>query len=134
RHHARPLVEDPVGERHPLDEARGHGAVPSPLAQVGDLVVVDAAQHDRVDLDGHERAGGVDPGHDARDVAADGEAAEAVGVERVEADVDLGQARVGEAGGGGGEGVTLAGQDDVGGGGGGGDRRDAPHDVLLHRP
>src|SRR5262249_7016029 len=87
----------------------------------------------RVDLDGHERAGGVDPGHDARDVAADGEAAEAVGVERVEADVDLGQARVGEAGGEGGEGVPVAGHDDVAGGGEGGGRRDALDDVLAHR-
>ena len=61
--------------------------------QRDDLVVVHAAFDDRVELDGREprRLGGEQAVHDLVEVAAAGDAPEAVGVEAVEADVEAAQ-------------------------------------------
>ena len=52
-------------ERHELDEAHADALVAAEAREVDDLVVVDAAHHDRVDL--HRREAGVERGVDARD-------------------------------------------------------------------
>ena len=61
------LVHRPVAlgvEGHELDEADAHPVGPAVGRDVDDLVVVDAADHDRVELHGREAGGqrGVDPG------------------------------------------------------------------------
>ena len=67
------------------------------LAQRGELVVVDAVQRDRVGLDAQAgRDRGVDAGEHAAELAATGDGAKPIGVERVERDVDAGEARARE--------------------------------------
>ena len=82
-------VEDAV-ERHDLDVAHLPGVVERQRGEVGDLVVVEAAHHHRVQLDRRQAVllGGADAVEDLADVAAAGDAAEAVGVEGVDADVE----------------------------------------------
>ena len=66
-------------ERHELDEAHADAAVAPERGEVDDLVVVDAADHDRVDLHGVE-AGverGVDPGEHPVELVAAGQREEA---------------------------------------------------------
>ena len=92
-------VQSPVGvEGHELDEAHADAPLAAEGGEVDDLVVVDAAHHDAVDLHrveaGVER--GVDPGEHPVEVVAAGERAEHVGAERVERHVDPPQAGGGE--------------------------------------
>ncbi len=85
-----------------LDEPRDRAARPGILAEGRELVVVDAPERDGIGL--HREAGGhrrIDPGEDARELAAAGQRREPLGVERVEGDVDRrepgGHERAGEA-------------------------------------
>ena len=67
-------VERAARHRHVLDEPRRRAARPGVLAERDELVVVHAAQRDRVELDaqaGGDR--GVDAGEHAREIAAAGE-------------------------------------------------------------
>ena len=94
------LADDGVGvpaagrvERHPLDEPHLDALVPPEPGEVDDLVVVDAALHDGVDLDRIEPGllGGGDPVEDAGQLVAARHRVEPLAVKRVEADVDAAQ-------------------------------------------
>jgi len=93
-------VELALGHRHVLDEAGNRATPPGVLAQRDQLGVIDAVQRDRVGLD-HEARGhrGIDPGEHPRQVPAPGERREPLRIQRVERDVDRGQARGRERGG-----------------------------------
>ena len=84
-------------ERHELDEADDDVFVARELGEGFDLVVVEAAQQDAVDLDGAEAGvlGGADAVEDALEAAGNaGDAGEGFGVDRVHADGDAGEAGV----------------------------------------
>ena len=101
------LADDPAEvpaaagiEGHPLDEPHLDGALPAERRQVDDLVVVDVAHHDGVDLDGIEscfqrRSDAVEH---SRQFVAPGHRREAFTVQRVEADVDPPQPGVAQPG------------------------------------
>ena len=85
-------------ERHELDEAHADALLATEAREVDDLVVVDAAHHDRVHLHrvepGDER--GVDAGEHPVELVALGERDEALAAQRVERDVDPAQPGRGE--------------------------------------
>ena len=80
-------------EWHPLDEAHLDAPFPAERGEVDELVVVDAAHHDGVDLHRVEAgfAGRGDAVEHPRQLVAPGHRREALTVERVEADVDPAQ-------------------------------------------
>src|SRR5918997_1372177 len=77
-------------EGHELYEADVHGVLEGELRHVGDLVVVDAAHGDGVDLDGRERRleGRHQRAPDLLEVVAAGDKAELLGLEGVQGDVN----------------------------------------------
>ena len=84
-------------ERHELDEADDDAFAAGELGEGHDLVVVEAAQQDAVDLDRAEAGGlgGADAGEHALVAAGDaGDAGEVVGIDGVHADGDAGEAGV----------------------------------------
>ncbi len=83
------LVHRPVAGRvegHELDEADPDAAVSAVRGEVDDLVVVDAADHDAVHLDGVESGveRGVDAGEDVVELVAPRQGLERRGAQRVE--------------------------------------------------
>ena len=94
-----PVVAD-VAERHHLDDGEVHAAAVRPGDEIAELVLVDALERDRVDLDLEAgRLRGVDAGQHLVEIAPAGDGAELVGVERVERDVDALDAAALELGG-----------------------------------
>ena len=92
-HRQRQILVEPVfadvAERHHLDDGQVHAAAVRPFDQVGEFVLVDALERDRVDLDLEAgRLRGIDAGEHLVEVAPAGDGAEFVGIERVERDVD----------------------------------------------
>ena len=77
-------------ERHLLDEAQLVAALHAPAQQRGPLVLVEAPQQHRVDLDGGEPGlgGGLEPGDDVVEAVAQRDPVEHLRVGGVEADVD----------------------------------------------
>ena len=92
-------VERAAGHGHLLDEARDAGrAARRSRHSAADLAVVEALDRDRVDLDRGEAGGArrLDAGEHAGKIAPAGDGGEALGVQRVEADVqavDAGRAQ-----------------------------------------
>src|SRR5688572_13532673 len=86
---------------HVLDEPDLGADVPAVLDQLDQLVLVGAAHHDRVDLEGLESGAGcrVDAGEDRRVRVEAGQRFEAAAVQRVEADGDAVQPGIAQRGG-----------------------------------
>ena len=86
-------------DRHVLDEAHLQAVLARETGQRHDVAVRDAADGDRVDLDRSEAGplGGLDAVQDPVQPVAAGHLAEALRVQRVEADVDAPQAGVDRA-------------------------------------
>ena len=94
-----PALAD-IAERHHLDQREVHAAAMRPGDQLGELVLVDALERDRIDLDLQAgRLRGVDAGQNLVELAPARDGAEFVGIERVERDVDALDAKAGELGG-----------------------------------
>ena len=89
RHHARRRPPGGAAHVHVFDEADLGAEAAGPFGEIGEFVVVLAADDDGVDLD---RAEGGDRGGDAvedrRQIARSGQALEAIDAQRVEADGD----------------------------------------------
>ncbi len=77
-------------ERHELDEAHLDVVIAPEAGEVDDLVVVDAALHDGIDLDRLEAGllGGLDAVEHTHQLVAPGHLQEPIGAQRVETDVD----------------------------------------------
>ncbi len=82
-------------ERHELDEPHPDALFATEAREVDDLVVVDAAHHDRVHLHGVQSGDerGVDAGEHPVELVALGERKEALSPERIERHVDAAQSR-----------------------------------------
>ena len=85
-------------ERHLLDEAQLVAALEAPLEQLGCLGVVDTAQQHRIDLHRCQShcLRRLEPADDVVEPVAPGDRAERVRPDRVEADVDPVESRLGE--------------------------------------
>ena len=74
-----------VPERHDFDEREVHAAAVRPFHQLRELVLVDALERDRIDLDPQAcRLCGVDARQNLVELAPTRDGAEFIGIERVE--------------------------------------------------
>src|SRR5205085_3841475 len=86
-----------IAERHHLDDGEIHVAPMRPTHELGKLVLVNALERDRVDLDAYAgRLRGVDAGDHLVEVAPTRDGAELVRIERVERDIDPFDAECGQ--------------------------------------
>src|SRR6476620_12599963 len=86
-----------LAHRHGLDQGEVEAPPMCPAEKRLDLVLVHASERYRVDLDLDPGAvGGIDAGHDGREISSAGDRPEPVGLEGVERDIDAGDAASGK--------------------------------------
>ncbi len=124
-----------VGCAHQFDEADGHRTAADKLGEVGEAVLQAVAEQHRVDLHRRDPDGErlVEAGHHLIKTVVAGQASKGLGVQAIDGDVEIGQARGAPAGHVAVQVPAVGGHGDLGDPGDFSDPGDDLADVLAHR-